>query len=175
LVYKTIDKIMEKNWEKYEIVAEFLLQRFKEEFGLSLVEGKQSIGLTSSGTSWEIDCRGVRVDDGGVVIIECRRYTTSKLSQEQIGGLAFRIIDTGASGGIVVSPLGLQAGAEKVAKANNIINVSLNAEANFSEFIMSFIDKIMVSDYLDTSNFKDSIIVTTYNEDGSFGSEFKSP
>jgi hypothetical protein len=44
--------------------------------------------------------------------------------------LAYRIIDTGADGGILVSPLGLQEGAERVAAAENIISVRLNEDCN---------------------------------------------
>src|SRR5262250_1546186 len=40
-----------------------------------------------------------------------------------LGGIAYRIRDSGAEGGIVVSPLGLQEGAAKVAKKENIVSV----------------------------------------------------
>ena len=54
-------------------------------------------------------------ENEGFVIIECRRYTKSRQSQEKIGGLAYRILDTGARGGILISPLGMQEGASKIA------------------------------------------------------------
>jgi len=34
---------MTKKWETYEEVARFLLEKFKEKFGLETVEGKQKI------------------------------------------------------------------------------------------------------------------------------------
>ncbi|WP_411153065.1 restriction endonuclease [Streptomyces sp. A30] len=86
---------------------------------------KKVIGKRS-GTEWEIDGKGVKVGDEGFVIIECRRYTTSKQKQEQVAGLAYRIIDTEADGAIIVSPLGLQEGAAKVAEAENIRTVHQN-------------------------------------------------
>jgi formylglycine-generating enzyme required for sulfatase activity len=56
--------------------------------------------------------------------------------------LAYRIIDTGADGGILVSPLGLQEGAERVAAAENIISVRLNEDCNRYEFVLGFLNQI---------------------------------
>jgi hypothetical protein len=106
-----------------------LLNEFATEFGLERVEGKQGIVGQRSGTTWEIEAKGLREGDSGFVIVECRRYTNSKQNQEKVGGLAYRIIDTGAVGGIIVSPLGLQEGAERVAAAENIVRVQLSGTA----------------------------------------------
>jgi hypothetical protein len=70
-----------------------------------------------SSTKWEIDARGVKPGDEGFVIVECKSHASSKPNQELLGGLAYRIMDTGARGGIIVSPLDLQEGAVKVAAA----------------------------------------------------------
>jgi hypothetical protein len=135
---------MSQRWESYEEVAAYLLDRFAQEFGLDRVEGKQDVKGHRSGTSWEIDAKGVRTSDGGFFIVECRRYTTSKQSQEKVGGLAYRIIDSGAAGGILVSPLGLQEGAEKVASAENIFSVRLDENSTRHQFTMQFLNKFMV-------------------------------
>src|SRR5215210_705819 len=95
-------------WESYEQVAAYLLNQFASEFGLERVEGKQKVVGQRSGTDWEIDAKGFRSGDTGFVIVECRRYTTSKQNQGKVGALAYSIIDSGAEGGIIVSPLGLQ-------------------------------------------------------------------
>ena len=118
----------EKAWKTYEEVAAEILDRNAEEFGLQRVEGKQHVRGTRSGTKWEIDAKGVKLGDEGFVIVECERHTTAGPNQELLGGLAYRIIDTGASGGIIVSPLDLQEGAVKVAAAEDIIHVQLDAE-----------------------------------------------
>lgn len=76
--------------------------------------------------------------------MECRRYTTSKQSQEKLGGLAYRITDTGAEGGIIVSPLGLQEGARKIAQAENIVEVRLNPDSTPQNFAMQFLNKVMI-------------------------------
>ena len=135
---------MTKQWASYEEVATYLLRQFAQEFELDYVEGKQEIIGQRSGTTWKIDAKGVRQGNAGFVIVECRHYTRSRQNQEKVGGLAYRIIDTGADGGIVVSPLGLQKGAERIAAAENIISVRLDKDCNRHEFVLGFLDKIML-------------------------------
>lgn len=128
-------------WQTYEEVAKWLLDQFAREFGLDQVEGKQLVPGHSSGTSWEIDAKGIRESDGGFMIVECRRHTKSKISQEQIAGLAYRIQDSGAFGGIFVSPLGFQEGAAKVAARENIFEVTITDTSTPSSFAIGFLGK----------------------------------
>ena len=134
---------MTKAWESYEQVAEFLLGRMAEKLGLDFVEGKQLVE-GRSGATWEIDCKGLRAADGAFIIIECRRRTTSPQKQEDLGGLAYRIHDTGAAGGIIVTPLGLQEGAKKVAKKENIVSVRLDEKSTTVTYVMSFLNQVFV-------------------------------
>ena len=131
-------------WQSYEEVATYLLNQCAREFGLCKVEGKQSMPGLRSQTEWEIDAKGISEGNEGFVIIECRRYTTSKQNQERIASLAYRIIDTGAQGGIIVSPFGLQAGAQKVALTENIVHVQLSPDSTPHEFAMKFLNKIFL-------------------------------
>jgi hypothetical protein len=48
------------------------------------------------------------------------------------------------NGGILVNPLDLQEGAERVAAAENIIAVRLNEDCNRYEFVLGFLNKIML-------------------------------
>lgn len=130
-------------WRTYEQVATYSLNKFAQNFGLARVEGKQSVVGHRSGTSWEIDAKGICEDNTGFVIMECRRYKTSKQSQEKVGGLAYRIMDSGAKGGIIVSPLGIQEGAAKIAAAENIVNVQLSANSSPHEYLLRFLNKLM--------------------------------
>ena len=130
-------------WESYEEVATFLLNQFASEFKLERVEGKQKVAGQRSGTNWEIDAKGVRQGDDGFLIIECRRYTTSKQNQEKVGALAYRILDTGAEGGIIVSPLGLQEGAKRVADAENIVSVQLDKNSTRRSYVLRFLNQVM--------------------------------
>lgn len=73
-----------------------------------------------------------------------RQRRSKGLNQEALGALAYRISDTGAVGGIIVSPLPLQDGAKKVAEATNIVHVLLDPDSTPEDFAMSFFDKIFV-------------------------------
>lgn len=133
-----------QQWRTYEEVATKILDRIRDALGLSAVEGKQSLpGL--SGTEWELDAKGIKQESDAFVIVECRRQTTSRIKQEEVAALAFRIQDTGAAGGFVVSPLGFQEGAQKVARSANIHSVLLNASATPQEFVLSFLGNLFLS------------------------------
>jgi len=132
-----------KPWRSYEEVAEYLLNEFAVHFALGRVEGKQIVS-GQSGATWEIDARGVMIEGEGFVIIECRRHTTSSLPQESIAGLAFRILDTGAAGGILVTPLDLQSGAKKVATHSNIVHVTLTPDSTTTEYVMRFLNRAFI-------------------------------
>lgn len=133
-----------KKWERYEEIAAYLLNEFAEKFGIERVEGKQLIKGNKSGTEWQIDAKGIRDKDNIFLIIECRRYKTSKQKQENLAALAYRIDDTGAAGGIIVSPLGLQEGAEKIANAENIHNVILDENSTTTDYMMKFLNEIFI-------------------------------
>src|SRR4051812_35916433 len=115
----------DKTWRTYEEVAQYLLNQFAEHLGLERVEEKQKIVGKLSGREIEIDGRGVKVGDTGFVILECKRYK-DRVEAEKLEALAFRITDAGATGGVVVSPMGLQAGAAKIAASQNIVSARLN-------------------------------------------------
>lgn len=110
--------------------------------GLERVEGKQKL-VGESGTDWEVDGKGVKTDDGAIIVIECRRYTTSKINQEDMGGFAYRIGDVGAAGGIIVSPIGVQEGGEKIAKKDGIEIVHLDADSTTTDFVMEFLERVI--------------------------------
>jgi len=154
-----------QKWESHEEVGTYLLNQFATEFELDRVEAKQEVIGQRSGTSWEIDAKGVRQGNDGFVIVEFRRYTTSRQSQEKMGGLAYRIIDTGAMGGIIVSPLGLQEGAEKIAAAENVINVILNENCNRYEYMMQFLNRVMIGVH-DVISIKESVEIVIKDKDG---------
>ena len=146
-----------KEWRTYEQVAQDPIGTVCKSFWARGIEGKQLVP-GASGTNWEIEAKGIKIGDEGIVLIECRRHTKSKLSQEQLGRMAFRIKDTGAQGGIIVSPLGLQKGAELVAAHENIIQVILDAKSTTTEYVMRFLNNIFVGVSAELS-FKSSLKV----------------
>ena len=97
-----------------------------------------------SGTGYVIDAKAVSEDNSIFFIVECRRYTTSKQNQDKLGVLAYRTLDTGASGGIMVSPLGLQEGAARVAAAENIHSVLLDKDSTRAEYVLQFLNQVLI-------------------------------
>jgi len=130
-------------WRDYEQVAEFLLNQFASELGLGRVEGKQLVS-GQTGTSWEIDAKAYRANGEGFLIVECRRYTKSRVTQDETAGLAFRIKDTGAKGAILVSPLGLQKGAKLVAGKACVAEVRLAPDSTTEDYVLQFLNRAFV-------------------------------
>ena len=130
---------MDLAFKTYEEVARHLLKEFAKELDLETVESGEALVGRRSGATWTIDAKGVRTAEGGCVIVECRRYTTSRLKQEHVGALPYRIHDTGAAGGILVSPMGFQEGARRVASAEGIVEVTLDEEATTSDYVLRFL------------------------------------
>jgi len=132
------------------------------EFGLVHIEGKQMIPGQSSGTEYEIDAKGV-AEDGDIFFVgECRRHTSSKQKQEHIAALAYRIHDSGAAGGIIVSPLGLQSGAAKIAAAENIYSVQISPESTQTDYLVRFLDKVKAG-VSDTVTMEEGVVVVKKN------------
>lgn len=129
-------------WETYEDAARAVVRDLVSELGLDSVEEKQIIHGRGSGTNWEIDGKGVRGD--GYFVIEARRKTSSRVKQEEMAALAYRVVDVGADGGILVSPLPLQEGAEKVARAGDIEHIRLAPGATPQDYVARFLDRIVV-------------------------------
>lgn len=152
-------------WESYEEVAVYLLNQFAIHFGLERVESKQKIVGLRSGTVWEIDAKGVREGNTGFILIECRRHTTSRQRQEDVAALAYRIQDTGAEGGIIVSPLDLQKGAKKIASAENIVHVQLPPDSTRYEYVLRFLEKVMIG-LEDRISVRESVEIEVRDKDG---------
>ena len=137
--------IMKKHkYDTYEDVAKHVLNDIAESFGFSRFEGKQRI-KGASGTTWEVDAKGCMDCGNQILIVECKRYTKSRIEQSIIASLAYIISDTGANGGIIISPCGLQAGAKIVAKHNNIAEVVLNEDSTTTEYVVKFLNEIRMA------------------------------
>jgi Zn finger protein HypA/HybF involved in hydrogenase expression len=133
----------DQHWRDYEQVATHLLNKLAVEFGLKRVEGKQRLVGATTGTEWDVDAKGIKENGDAFVIIECRD-TAARQSQAKVAALAFQIHDTGADGGLIVSPLPLQEGAAKVARATNIISVQIDANSTPDDFAVRFVNKVFL-------------------------------
>ncbi len=154
----------EKRWKTYEEVAAHLLDQFAGHFGVGRFEGKQVVP-GASGTEWELDAKGVGENSSRVIVVECKRHTKAGISQAITGALAFTIQDAGADGGILVSPLGLQAGAKLVAASANIVEVTLTPDSTTTDYMMQFLNRIHVG-FLDTVHISEQLTIELRDKDG---------
>jgi hypothetical protein len=130
-------------WLSYEELAAYLLNRMAHEFGFQSVEGKQKIqGKNRSGTRFEIDAKGITEGGEGFFIVECKRYPKRRVNPETVRGLAYRVLDAGADGAILVSPMGFQEGAKKIAASENVFSIQLHENSTASDFAMRFLNQI---------------------------------
>ncbi|QCH24436.1 restriction endonuclease [Mycobacteroides salmoniphilum] len=131
-------------WQSYEEVARFLFQKLSDLLGLGLKRVADKQTLVGDATDWEIDGKGVPTDGGGVIVIECRRLTTSKVKQNAVAALAYSIRDLGASGGIIVTPIGVQNGGQRIAEREGIKVVRLAADSTTESYLLKFLGSVGV-------------------------------
>ena len=164
---------MSKKWKTYEEVAKYLLDQFAKEFELGYFEGKQIIS-GQSGSNWEIDAKGCMDNQEKYLVVECKRYTKTAINQAITASLAWVIQDVGASGGILVSPLGLQEGAKKVAASANIIEVKLDPTSTTTEYMLEFLNKVCIG-FSDTVglDIKEEFSITLIDKDGNIIDSYK--
>ena len=124
-------------WWSYEELARHVLMHFAGKLGISEVEANQKI-KGESGTAWEIDAKGVNADGCGFLVVQCKERSAARLNQAEIGSLAFTVEDLGAQGAIIVTSIGLQEGAKKVAQHEDFKVVFLPKEATHEEFFASY-------------------------------------
>jgi hypothetical protein len=153
-----------RRWESYEQVATFLLNQFASHFGLGRVEGKQVLPGVS-GAEWEIDAKAVLADSNAFLVVECRRYTNSRLDQEAMAAIAYRISDVGADGGIVVTPLDLQRGAKTLAESARIQHVVMRPDSTTADYFLQYLSRIFVG-LSDAATTSDSAVIELTRADG---------
>ena len=61
------------------------MNQFAQEFGVELFEGKQNVQGLKSGTTWEIDAKGIKAGNGGFMIVECKKWKDDKQPQAIVG------------------------------------------------------------------------------------------
>lgn len=156
----------EKQWKTYEEVAAYLLNQFAEHFELGRFEGKQLVA-GESGTEWEIDAKGCAADGSHFIVVECKRHTKTGISQAITAALAWSIQDAGASGGILVSPIGLQEGAKKVAAKSGIVEVVLDQNSTTSDYVLKFLNHVCLGFSENVNlNITESLTITVKDKDG---------
>lgn len=162
------------SWRTYEEVAAYVLNQCASQFGLARFEGKQGIA-GQSGTDWEVDARGWAEDGKTFVVVECKKHKGAKISQAIVGSLAFTIQDTGAAGGFLVSPHGLQAGAKKVAAAAKVEEIKLDPASTPDAFFGEWLGSLQAG-FADTvtASMSEHVQFKLFNAEGKLIQEYDS-
>lgn len=127
-------------WRTYEELTQYIINELAAEFGLDEVEGKQILS-GKSGTRWEIDAKGIKSGNSGIVVIECKCYQGRSIEQSQMATIAYQMKDIGAVGGITVSPLEPQEGARILARYENITHMALDPDSTPENYFVKFLNK----------------------------------
>lgn len=149
------------NWQQYENLTRKILNddRIRPYLDLDRIEADKCLfSGKKTGVDWEADAFGYDVD-GGLVLIECKHYKKDKLEQNQVGGFAYTIQDVGAKRGIIVTTFGLQSGAIKVAKAENITLIRLDYNSTDKDFTVHLVNRavIQITDQFNSISFSPGI------------------
>jgi len=155
----------EKRWKTYEEITKHIINDIRKHLGLNRVEEKQRRKGLNSNTDWEIDAVAYDDKSEGLVLIECRFRSKSKINQEAIAGLAYRIKDTGAERGIIVTTIGLQEGAKKVAKAEKIAELKIDPNSTDENYIASLAN-IIFAKFTEYIKIRDHVVVELRGKDG---------
>lgn len=126
---------MSSESDRFERVTRTILEQCRDAFGYTRVDPKGKL-RGKSGTEWEIDAIAFLPVSNDFVLIECRRRSSKKIEQGQVGELIFRVQDTGAASGLIVTTVGAQEGAKLVAKAHKIGLGTLNLEATERDYVL---------------------------------------
>ncbi len=132
-----------RGWEIYEDATTDLLNNIRDQLGLRKIGTKQKV-KGKSGTEWEVDVVVYNADDGRLVLVECKRRSKSTLPQKTLAELAYKIDDTDAARGIIVTTIGLQEGAKKIAKAEKITEIKLDLNATTENYIAQIANQIFI-------------------------------
>lgn len=132
---------MTRESDYYEAVTRKIFHNLREHLGIYGVSKEKTKHIGNS-TNWTVDASCYKNEDDTLVIIECRRKTTSKINQEEAGGFAFRVGDIGAGSAYMVTPIGFQNGAKKVATAHKIGMAILNVDATDTEYILNVANQL---------------------------------
>ena len=132
-----------QTWERYEDVARQLIDDIKSYLGLSMVNPDKKEFLKKDGGICEIDVSAYDMSDRKLVLVECRKRN-KRLSQEEVHGFAYRIQQTNAKRGIIVTPIGLQKGAKLAANGAKIGLVRLEPNSTLDNYIAQLTQLLVI-------------------------------
>ena len=132
-----------QTWERYEDVARQLIDDIKSYLGLSMVNPNKKEFLKKDGGICEIDVSAYDMSDGKLVLVECRNKN-KRLPQEEVHGFAYRIQQTNAKRGIIVTPIRLQKGAIIAANGARIGLIRLEPNSTPDNYIAQLTQLLII-------------------------------
>ena len=132
-----------QTWERYEDVARQLIDDIKSYLGVSMVNPDKKEFQKKDGGICEIDVSAYDMGDGKLVLVECRNRK-KRLSQEEVHGFAYRIQQTNAKRGIIITPIGLQKGARIAADGARIGLVKLEPNSTPDNYIAQLTQLLII-------------------------------
>jgi len=136
------------SWQEYEKVTtqilndERLKQHLNDYYELRdfQVSPKRKFPGEKTGTQWEVDGFGYDLNNK-LVLLECKHFSEKNINQNTVAAFAYIIKDIGADRGIIVTTLGLQSGADKVAQAESIGLIKLQYNSTENNYVIHFSNK----------------------------------
>jgi hypothetical protein len=149
-------------WETYEDVARQLINDIKSYLGLSMVNPDKKKFPKKDGGRCEIDVSAYNMSDGKLVLVECRKENR-RLIQEEVHGFAYRIQQTNAMRGIIVTTIGLQEGGVIAANGAKIQTIKLDPSSTLDNYIAQFIGflAIKLTDSFGGMSGTDGLLIAT--------------
>jgi hypothetical protein len=146
-------------WRKYEDAVRSIIAQHRDLLGLDSVELSPVKLEGKSGNTWNIEIIGYTAGQRKLVLVEVRRKTTRNIEPEEVGGFAYRIEDTGAEKGYMVTPLdrGLSIGAAKIAGYEEIGHINVSVEATPEDYIIQHMNSMFARSTEDVSSAIDNV------------------
>lgn len=132
-----------QTWEKYEDVVRQVIDDIKSYLGLSIVNPDKKAFSKKDGGMCEIDVSAYDMGDGKLVLVECRNKN-KPLPQEEVHGFAYRIQQTNAKRGIIVTTIGFQEGARIAANGARIGLVRLEPNSTPDNYIAQLTQLLII-------------------------------
>jgi len=126
---------MVENWRNYEDAARKIigkLNSMKDELRIEKITDKQKI-KGKSGEEWEMEIMASDSESGKPILLECKCWA-KPIPRDVIVSLAYKIKDVGGDRAFIITPIGLQSGAKKLAGVEQIETILLTKDSTSSNF-----------------------------------------
>ncbi len=134
-------------WKNFEDVFRAILAMHMDFFELEEVEptSKPIPGIARKVKPWAIDVVGYRKGTNRLVLFEVKRRGRN-VEPEQAAGFAYRILDTEAEAGYIVTTMdrNLSSGAKEIANYEKIGHIQLQKDSTPDDYVMRIADNMFV-------------------------------